>query len=39
MSPLWGEKPKNRPLSNLNTGALRCAIAVRAMLPVKIVAM
>ena len=23
--PLWGEKPQNRPLSNLYTGALRCA--------------
>ena len=22
---LWDEKPQNRPLSNLNTGALRCA--------------
>jgi len=28
VSPLWGEKPQNRPLSNLNTGAtgtLHCA--------------
>ena len=25
VSPLRGEKPQNRPLSNLNTGALRCA--------------
>jgi len=23
VSPLWGEKPQNRPLSKLNTGALR----------------
>jgi len=23
--PLRGEKPQNRPLTNLNTGALRCA--------------
>jgi len=25
VSPLWGEKPQNRPLSKLNTGALRRA--------------
>jgi len=25
MSPLRGEKTQNQPLSNLNTGALRCA--------------
>jgi len=25
VSPLRGKKPQNRPLSNLNTGALRCA--------------
>jgi len=24
VSPLWGEKPQNRPLSKLGTGALRC---------------
>jgi len=30
VSPLRGEKPKNRPLSKLNTGRL----ALRAMLPV-----
>jgi len=28
VSPLRGEKPQNRPLSNLNTDALRC-VAVR----------
>jgi len=31
VSPLWGEKPQNRPLSKLNTGRF----ALRAMLPVK----
>jgi len=30
MSPLWGEKPQNGPLSKLNTGRF----ALRAMLPV-----
>jgi len=30
VSPLWGEKPQNRPLSKLNTGKF----ALRAMLPV-----
>jgi len=25
VSPLRGAKPQNRPLGNLNTGALRCA--------------
>jgi len=30
LSPLWGEKPQNRPLSKLNTGRF----ALRAMLPV-----
>jgi len=30
MSPLWGEKPQNRPVSKLNTGRL----ALRAILPV-----
>jgi len=25
MSPLWGEKPQNRPMSKLKTGGLRCA--------------
>jgi len=30
MSPLWGEKPQNRPLSNLNNRRF----ALRAMLPV-----
>ena len=30
VSPLWGEKPQNRPLSKLNTGRF----ALRAMLPV-----
>jgi len=30
VSPLWGEKPQNRPLSKLNTGRL----GLRAMLPV-----
>jgi len=29
VSPLRGEKPPNRPLSNLNTGALRCAQCCR----------
>jgi len=29
VSPLPGEKPQNRPLSNLNTGALRCAQCCR----------
>jgi len=29
MSPLRGEKPQNRPLSKLNTGALRCAQCCR----------
>ena len=33
VSPLWGEKPQNRPVSKLNTGRLM----LRAMLPVKIV--
>jgi len=32
VSPLWGEKPQNRPLSKLNTGRL----ALRAMQPVTI---
>jgi len=32
MSPLWGKKFQNRPLSKLNTGRL----ALRAMLPVTI---
>ena len=27
--PLRGEKPQNRPLSKLNTGALRCAQCYR----------
>jgi len=31
VSPLWGEKPQNRPLSKRNTGRF----ALRAMLPVK----
>jgi len=31
LSPLWGEKPQNWPLSKLNTGRF----ALRAMLPVK----
>jgi len=30
VSPLWGEKPQNRPLSKLNTSRF----ALRAMLPV-----
>jgi len=30
VSPLWGEKPQNRPLSKLNTGRF----ALRTMLPV-----
>ena len=30
VSPLWGEKPQNRPLSKFNTGRF----ALRAMLPV-----
>jgi len=25
-SPLRGQKPQNQPLSNLNTGVLRCAV-------------
>jgi len=29
VSPLRGEKPQNRPVSNLNTGALRCAQCCR----------
>jgi len=29
MSPLQGEKPRNRPLGNLNTGALCCAQCCR----------
>jgi len=29
VSPLRGEKPQNQPLSNLNTGALRCAQCCR----------
>jgi len=29
VSPLQGEKPQNRPLSKLNTGALRCAQCCR----------
>jgi len=32
VSPLWGKKPQNRPLSKLNTGRF----ALRTMLPVKI---
>jgi len=27
--PLWGEKAQNRPLSNLTTGAFRCAPCCR----------
>jgi len=34
VSPLWGEKPQNRPLSKLNTGSF----ALHAMLPVITVA-
>ena len=33
VSPLLGEKPQNRPLSNLYT--VYCRFALRAMLPVK----
>ena len=35
VSPLRGEKPKNRPLSKLNTGGLHCAqcFALCAMVP------
>ena len=29
VSPVWGEKPQNQPLSNLNTGTLRCAQCCR----------
>jgi len=29
VSPLWREKLQNRPLRNLNTGALRCAECCR----------
>jgi len=25
MSPLWGEKPQNRPLGNVNTSLALCA--------------
>jgi len=29
VSPLWGEKPQNRPLNKLNTGALHFAQCCR----------
>jgi len=31
MSLLWGKKPQNRPLSNLNTGTLRCTQCCRCL--------